>query len=177
MNGDDELDDLSRELRERVEAEMRLEAEMLEQDTALLERRRRTMADRAVELMSRGDAVTAIAGDRSLRGRLTYARGDIASIETTSGPADLHLAGGVALRIDERQTRGGTAPRSGSSTLRARLLEYEVDDRKIEIWVPAHRLEVNGVIAAVGKDHLAVTDRDGAEWVVRLAEIAWVRPL
>ena len=176
MGGDDQLDDLGRELRERVEAEMRLEAEILEHDSALVERRRRTMADLAIELVSRGDAVTAIAGDKVLRGRLTYARGTIASMDTGSGTADLHLAAGVVLRIDERRTEGGTAPRAGSDTLRARLLEYDLDDRRIEIWVPAHGTEVAGAIGAVGKDHLVLIDRNGSEWVARLADIAWVKP-
>lgn len=176
MGGDDQLDDLGRELRERVEAEMRLEAEMIEHDSALVERRRRVMADLAIELVSRGDTVTAIAGEKVLRGRLVYARGDIASLDTGSGTADLHLAAGVALRIDERRTEGGTTPRSGSDTLRARLLEYEMDARRIEIWLPAHHMEVSGGIGAVGKDHLVVIDQDGSEWVAQLTDIAWVKP-
>ncbi len=176
MHHDDELDDLGRELRERMGEEMRLEAEMLERDSALVERRRRRLADLAIELVSRGDTVSAIAGDKTLRGRLIYARGEIASIVTGSGTADLHLAAGVVLRIDERRSEGGTAPRSGSDTLRARLLEYEMAEQRIEIWVPAHRVEVAGVIAAVGKDHLVVTDQNGTEWVTQLADIAWVKP-
>ena len=177
MGGDDQLDDLGRELRERVEAEMRLEAEMLEHDSALVERRRRSLADLAIELVSRGDTVTAIAGDKALRGRLSYARGDIASMDTGSGTVDLHLAAGVVLRLDERRTEGGTAPRPGSDTLRARLLEYEMDGRSIEVWMPAHGVDVSGSIGAVGKDHLVVIDRDGAEWMAPLTTIAWVRPL
>ena len=176
MGGDDQLDDLGRELRERVEAEMRLEAEMLEHDSALVEQRRRTTADLALELVSRGDTVTAIAGEKALRGRLVYARGTIASIDTGSGPADSHLAAGVVLRIDERHLAGGVSPRSGSDSLRARLLEYEMDGRPIEIWIPAHGIEVAGAIGAVGRDHLVLIDPDGSEWVAQLNDIAWVKP-
>lgn len=175
MSGDDGLDDLERELRERMGEELRLEAETIEHDAALVEVRRRRLADVALELMSRGDLVTAIAGERSLTGRLVYARGDIAVIEMKSGTADLHLTAGIALRVDERSTEGGTAPRPGSDTLRARLLEYEMDDRAIEIWVPDHRLDVAGRIDAVGRDHLVVSDHDQTEWVVQLSEVAWVR--
>lgn len=177
MDGGDSLDDLGRELRHRIGHEMRLEAEMAEQDAATFEQRGRRMADLAIELLSRGDTVTAIAGERSLRGRLSHARGDIASLETPTGRVDLHLTAGVALRIDERTTSGGTAPRSGSATLRARLLEYELSGTAIEVWVPAHRVEVSGDIAAVGKDHVILTGRQESEWVLLLADIAWVRSL
>ena len=120
------LDDLGRELRERVGNEMRLEAEMLEQDAASVELRRRRLADIAIELLSRGDTVTVIAGQRSIRGRLSYARGEIATMETSTGPIDVHLSAGVVLRVDERSAEGGVTPRSGSDTLRARLLEQEL---------------------------------------------------
>jgi hypothetical protein len=177
MQGDDQLDDLGRELRERVGEEMRLEAEMLEHDAALVEQRRRRIADLALELVSRGDTVTAIAGDKSLRGRLVYARGDLATLETGAGSFDLHLAAGVILRIDERRAEGGVTPRSGSDSLRARLLAYEIEDRAVEVWIPPHHVEFGGRIGAVGQDHLIIVDRDGTEWVAQLADVAWVRPL
>ena len=101
MNGDGTLDDLGRELRERVGNEMRLEAEMMEQDAASVELRRREIGDVAVELMSRGDLVTAIAGDRRLQGRIEFARGEVASLRTAVGLADIHLVPGVVLRVDE----------------------------------------------------------------------------
>ena len=168
------LDDLGRELRERVGNEIRQEAEMLEQDAAAVELRRRHFADVAIELLSRGDNVTVIAGDRSKRRPLTYARGEIASIATSSGRVDVHLAAGVVLRVDERTTAGGTAPRSGSDTLRARLLEQEVAGVSVEVWAPAHRVDVRGTIVAVGKDHVIVRDQDGSEWTLPLEGIAWV---
>jgi hypothetical protein len=177
MDGGDSLDDLGRELRERVGHELRLEAEMIEQDAASVEFRRRRMADLAVELLSRGDTVTVIAGERSLRGRLSYARGDIASLETGHGPVDVHLSAGVALRIDERTSEGGTAPRSGSDTLRARLLEHELAGTNVEAWAPSHGINVGGSIAAVGKDHVILRDVDATEWVLLLQDIAWIRLL
>ena len=131
---------------------MRLEAEMVEQDAASVELRRRRLADVAIELLSRGDTVTVIAGERTVRGRLSYARGEIASVETPTGRVDVHLSAGVALRIDERTTEGGTTPRPGSDTLRARLLEQELSGTDIEVWAPAHGIDVSGSIAAVGKD-------------------------
>jgi len=169
------LDDLGRELREKVGREIRREAEMLEQDAAAVELRRRRISDVAIELLSRGDTVTAIAGDRSIRGRLSFARGQIASIATGTGRVDVHLAAGVVLRVDERATEGGSNPRTGSDTLRARLLEHELAGNDIEVWAPAHTIDVNGAIVAVGTDHLIVQDRDGSEWVLPLGEIAWVR--
>ena len=177
MGGDDQLDDLGRELRERVGADMRLEAEMLEYDAALVEKRRRSMADLAIEYVSRGDDVTALAGAKSIRGRLIYARGTLATIQTGTGTADLHLVPGLALRIDERATEGGITPRTGADSLRARLLEYNLREQPIELWAPTHHIEVSGRIEAVGKDHLILADGDGTEWVAQLADIAWVRPV
>lgn len=171
------LDDLARELRERVGSEMRQEAEMLEQDAATVELRRRRLADVAIEILSRGDTVTAIAGDRSIRGPLSYARGDIASITTSTGRVDVHLAAGVVLRVDERTTEGGVAPRSGSDTLRARLLEHELAGIDVEVWAPAHTVDVSGSIVAVGKDHVILRDHDHSEWVLALDDLAWVRGL
>lgn len=175
MDGGDPLDELGRELRERVGHEMRQEAEMVEQFAAAVEDRRRTMADLATELLSRGDIVTVIAGERSLRGRLNYARGHIASLETAAGGVDVHLTAGVALRIDERSTSGGSGSRAGSDTLRARLLEHEMAGSDIEVWAPDHGIGVSGSIAAVGKDHVIVRERTDTEWVLQLAQIAWVR--
>ena len=171
------LEDLGRELRERVGNEIRQEAEMLEQDAAAVELRRRRIADVAIELLSRGDIVTAIAGDRSVRGPLSHARGEIASLATGAGRVDLHLAAGVVLRVDERTLTGGTAPKSGSDTLRARLLENELAGIDIEVWAPAHKVDVSGTIVAVGKDHVILRDQDGSEWTLPLDDIAWVRGL
>ncbi|MGI9609885.1 MAG: hypothetical protein ACR2NL_06285 [Acidimicrobiia bacterium] len=168
------LDDLGRELRERVGKEMRQEAELLEQDAATVELRRRRLADIAIELVSRGDIVTIIAGDRSLRGRLTYARGEIASVEAPVGRVDVHLPAGVVVRVDERSTDGGRTPRKGSDTMRARLLELELAGTDIEVWVPSHGIDVSGTIVAVGKDHVVVRDRDDSEWAILLYDIAWV---
>jgi hypothetical protein len=170
-------DDLARELRERVGHEMRQEAEMLEQDAASVEMRRRHIADVAIEILSRGDIVTVIAGDRSIRGHLSYARGEIASVETAAGRVDIHLAAGVILRVDERSTEGGRTPRVGSDTLRARLLELELSGRGVELWVPAQGIEVTGPITAVGKDHVIVRDQDNAEWIVLLVDVAWIRTI
>jgi hypothetical protein len=169
------LDDLGRELRERVGGELRQEAELIEQDATTVQLRRRRIADLAIELVSRGDIVTIIAGDRSLRGRLTYARGEIASVDAAAGRFDIHLPAGVALRVDERSTDGGVAARKGSDTLRARLLELELSGTAIELWIPGHGVDVIGSIEAVGKDHVVVRDQDGAEWVLLFFDIAWIR--
>ena len=176
MEGTDPLDDLGRELRERMGEELRAEAELVERDAATVERRRRTMADVAGELVSRGDTVSVIAGDQVLRGTLIYARGELARIQTASGRADVNLASPLVLRVDARSHDGGTAARQGADTLRARLLEYDMEAVAIEVWAPAHGATVSGSILAVGRDHVLLADRDGAEWVLRLMDIAWVVP-
>lgn len=173
MDGEGSLDDLGRELRRRVGEEMRLEAEMLEQDAASVELRRREIGDVAVELMSRGDLVTVIAGEKQIKGCIEFARGEVASLRTTSGLVDVHLTPGVVLRVDERSNSGGRPPHSGSETMRARMLEHELSSRRVTVWSPAVAMEVTGQIAAVGKDHVIVSDIDEARWVFRLEDVAW----
>jgi hypothetical protein len=77
--------------------------------------------------------------------------------------------------VDERSTEGGAAPRRGSDTLRARLLELELSGTAIEVWVPTHAIEVRGAIIAVGTDHVLIRDRDANEWALLFYDIAWVR--
>ena len=173
--GDDFLDELGRELRERIGAEMRWEAETSERDAAAVEMRRRLVADVARELASRGDTVSLFAGARSVRGTITYARGDIATLDTPGGQVDAHLAAGLILRVDTRSPSGGTAPRSGSDTLRARLLEHEVLGNRLEFWSARHDLEISGDVITVGKDHVIVQDRNNQEWIIPLMDVAWVR--
>lgn len=174
-SGDDYLNELGRELREAIGAEMRLEAETSERDAAAVEMRRRLLADVARELASRGDTVTLFAGARSVRGTVTYARGDIATLDTPGGQVDAHLAAGLVLRVDARSPSGGTASRSGSDTLRARLLEHELARNRLEFWSARHGLEISGDVIAVGKDHAIVRDRDDQEWTIPLMDVAWVR--
>ncbi|MGI9648013.1 MAG: hypothetical protein ACR2OI_05795, partial [Acidimicrobiia bacterium] len=107
----------------------------------------------------------------------TFARGRLASLETAGGRVDVNLRSGVAVRVEARATEGGRTPRPGSGTLRARLLEYEMEGSSIEIWAPAHDLEASGPIAAVGRDHLILADSDGSELAIMFKDIAWVRAL
>ena len=177
MDGGDSLDDLGRELRERVGHEMRQEAEMLERDGVSVELRSRRMGDLAIELLSRGDTVTITAGSKSIRGRLSFARGRLASLDTAGGRVDVNLRSGVAVRVEARATEGGVGPRPGSGTLRALLLEYDMAGTGIEIWAPSHDLEASGPITAVGRDHVILADTDGTELAVMLRDIAWVKAL
>lgn len=172
--GDDPLDDLGQELRERIGSEMRQEAEMAEHEAAVVERRRRRLEDVARDLVSRGDTVSVFAGDRSIRGILTYARGDIALLETAEGLVDVHLAASVVVRVDRRSTAGGIASRRGADTLRARLLEHEMAAGRLELWCAAQGLEIAGELLAVGKDHVIMRNDDAQEWTIPLSEIAWV---
>jgi hypothetical protein len=176
MEQDGSLDDLGRELRERVEHEIRHEAEMLERDSVSFELRRRRIGDLAIELLSRGDIVTIIAGSKSIKGRLSFARGRLASLETVAGRVDVNLRS-VALRVEERATEGGVGPRPGAGTLRACLLEYDMEGTSIEIWAPSHDLTAAGPIVAVGRDHVILAEAGDTELAVMLKDIAWVRAL
>lgn len=174
---DDPLEPFAEELGRHVEREFRAEARELERQAARLESRRRDMTDLAAELAARGDIVTAVAGSHTATGPLAYARGTLAGIETPDGVVDINLIGPAVLRIDERRAHGGRSSAPGASSLRSRLLEFELEGKRLRIWAPRLLNEVDGTVSAVGQDHAVITDLDHVEWVLRFDEVAFVQAI
>ena len=168
-----EFDELASELRQEVGGEFRLEAEAIEEDTAKLTLRRRTLEDIAVELMNRGDEVGAVGDGISVSGVITHTAGDLAIIETPHSIVSVNLAGPVSLRVLHRAQKGGRGRATGSLSYRSRMLELEISGEFVEVVSINSPDPLRGTITIVGKDHLVILDRDDAEWFVPLSAIAF----
>lgn len=169
-----ELADLSRELRGRVGPEFRAEAEESERQAAAAARRRRTLADVAGQLRSRGDRVAVALPGRVLTGVVVYVGEDFLALATPGGQADVPLTQPLTLRVVDPARGGGVGVRTGPPTLRARLLELELDGGQVELAAfplgDVHR----GRLTTVGRDHVVVTDTQGDQWYVAMGAIGYV---
>jgi hypothetical protein len=157
--------------------ELRAEAEADEALAAKHLLRRRGLADVALELLHRGDRVTAAVAGMSFTGIVRYAAGDLACLRTARTEVDLRLSAGVVLRVVE-PVRGGGQPRGrGPASFVARLHEHEAGGRAVELGGPALPGGLAGRIEAVGGDHLVLTEPDGRRAYVGLVAVAYVHPL
>jgi hypothetical protein len=165
-------DDLARELRQGAGAEMRAEAEIVEQETHLGRLRKRSLADVARDAMHRGDAAIVEIGGRVLRGHLAHAGVDYIVIETDEHAVDVRLVA-VAIRFDPSPQGGHSSP-GGSRTLRARLSEYEQTGEELTVVAPGIGVEVSGAIAVAASDHLVVRRSDQTSVHVPTGAVALV---
>jgi hypothetical protein len=173
----DPLARLDQELREKVGGEFRRTAEEDEFTARKAALRRRTLAQVAYELLSRGDNVRATIGAESFRGTITHARGTLATLTPATGAeVHLNLAGPLSLDVVERSATGGrTREPYGPETFVARLRELELSEVPIEAIVGFSDGRPSGVIEAVGEDHLML--RGETTHFVPLAWIGAVRRL
>jgi hypothetical protein len=164
---------LGRELRQRLGPDLRAEAEEDERLAAQAARRRRRLVDVGRDLMARGDRVAVVLPGRRLTGVVVHAAGDLLTVRTAGGEVDVHLAGPVQLRVEDRAAGGGSATSDGPTSFKARLLELELAGQPVELGA-APAGEQIGTIRAVAVDHLVWQDRDGGEWFLPLATISHV---
>ena len=159
MTGNDPLDDLGRELREKVGGEFRRTAEEDELTARQAALRKRDLAQVAYELLARGDAVRVTIGSTQLRGVITHARGSLATLTTGDGlEMHLNLLGPLLLEVVERSTAGGTSREHyGPETFIARMRELELNRAPVEIYLGFTDARPSGIIEAVAKDHLLLT--------------------
>jgi hypothetical protein len=168
------LRELSAVLRESVGEEFRAEAEETERLAAVAARRGRTLLDVAAELRSRGDRVAVVAGGRTFLGQVVYVGSDLLRLRLASGdPVDVNVSVPLTVSVVEQSRSCGVAAGTGPATLRARLLELEIDRAIVEV-VTTEGTAVRGRVDAVGRDHLLVRTDDG-EVFVSTAAIAAVR--
>ncbi len=172
--GEDPLESLRRELRESVGDEFRRSSEEDEAAARKLLLSRRTLADVALELVSRGDTVQLNVGAERFVGVITYARGSLATLETSSGDVvHVNLAGPIAIRVTKRSTSGGRSPDElGPDSFEARLRELEHDEQMVVLAMPIIGEAFPCRIEAVAADHALVLDRTGQEWFVPLHQVA-----
>jgi hypothetical protein len=181
MSGDWEdgpFEELASELRRQVGREFREEAEELERDAAQLALRRRTLADVAFDAMSRGDVVTISGAGGRHRGRVVYSAGNLAVMETADSVVNVNLEGPIAWQITERSRVGGVGRSPGSLTFRARMMELELAKEEITVEASGLADRLTGNLYGVGRDHVVVVDREGEEWFIPLATVAFaLQPL
>jgi len=156
MTGNDPIEELGRELREKVGGEFRRTAEEDEFTARQATLRKRDLAQVAYELLARGDSVRVTIGNALLRGTITHARGNLATLTTGDGlEMHLHLAGPLLLEVVERSTAGGSSREQfGPETFIARMRELELNQAPVEVYLGFTDARPIGVIEAVAKDHL-----------------------
>jgi hypothetical protein len=164
---------------EEAEAEFaaaaRLEAEDAGRDAALLQMRRRELADVASELMSRGDTVTVAASERAFTGSVIHAVDDLMTLETTDAVVDFNLDAWPVISVVERARAGGKSPRSGPESFAARLMELESAQGAVEVGLVGQaRPSLSGHLRVTARDHVVFVDRAQREWFVPLGRIAYV---
>lgn len=173
---DHPLDDLRRELRDRVGPDFQSAAEDDEGAARHIRLARRTLADVAFELLGRGDTVQLNVGNERFVGVVAYARGTLATLETSAGDeCHVNLEGPVTLRVTKRSEGGGRSqPEFGPDSFEARLRELQHGEGRVVMSMPVIGESIACRITAVAADHVMVTDLTGQEWFVPQGQIGTV---
>ena len=168
----DPLEELARELRQTVGAELRAEAEITEQETHVGRLRKLGMADVARAAMHRGDLVSLITATRTITGVPVYVGKDYLVCQTPTEIVDAPFER-VVIRV-ERRPAGGHTTRGGSITFKARLSELEQTGETVVLTTADAGVDVRGRIAIVAADHCIIEDPDGPRLHVPISQIALV---
>lgn len=184
FGGDPDLSGAGASLRE----EWRAEEEEYGRAAAAQWTHRRRLVDVATELMHRGDTVAITTAGATFTGTVTYVAEDLVTLRTPAGRVDVHAAlpttvgrdrallpAPLVIRVVERARAGGLRPGPGVESFRARLHEYEADGREVVVGSSLVTEELRGLIT-LGRDHVHVRSRDGAETYLPTAWIAYVMP-
>lgn len=169
---EDPIEELARELREGVGAELRAEAEIVEHETRIGRLRRRASVDAALEAMHRGDGISVISGDRTVTGDLVFVGNDYLSVQAENEVIDARFSL-VAFSV-VRRSSGGHSARAGSRTMKARLAEYEHTGETLQLVAPALEIERLGRIVVTAVDHVILRDADDVDLYLPIDAIALV---
>lgn len=167
--GGDDLEHALRELR----AEHRAEQEEVEEATERTERATRSLAEVALEYLYRGDSIRVTVGQRTWTGVVVHVGSGMMTLRTQAGvEIDVAYRGLTSIRVVERARSGGRSRTSKHpGELVARLRDLENTDETVEIGGRRLTPGIDGSVDVVARSHLEFGGRDGAEWVVPLAEI------
>lgn len=168
----DPLEELARELRQTVGAELRAEAEITEQETHLGRLRRLRMSDVARAAMHRGDLVSLITSTRTVTGVPVYVGKDYLVCQTPTEVVDAPFER-VVIRV-ERRPAGGHTTRGGSITFKARLSELEQSGEMVTMTTAEASIEIRGRVAIAATDHCIIEDPEGPRFHVPISQIALV---
>lgn len=162
-NGRQPDPNLASELRQRAGQEWNEEAAEDERLTEVHRRRRLNLADRAKELVNRGDRVSVEFGGHSFGGAVVTAGEDYATVEGPGQTADIRLAEARWSVLSSDQPPEGGKADAGS--FRALLHEHSAADHVIRLALPGGDMVI-GKIAVVAEDHVEVNDVDERRLIV-----------
>jgi hypothetical protein len=134
---------------------------------------RRTLADVVLAAMHRGDRVTVLVADVAWSGWVIGVGHDVARIATGGILVDVRLgsAAPLVLRVHAGRDDGHRGDPT-VTTFTARLRELD----GTEVCIGTQNGPVEGILRT-GRDHVRLTDGQGAATYVPAASISWVRPL
>ena len=137
----------------------------------------RTLRDRLVECMHRGDPVAAIVAGHRFAGEVVEVADDVLSLLTVGGRVDVNLSDAVpvAIEVTERVRAGGRSGEARSGGFRARLLSREAENAEVTVGTAFLPEPFDGKVG-VGADHVCVTGRGGGEVLLALSSVAFVAP-
>jgi hypothetical protein len=151
----EEFDELAEELRRRVAAEFRNEAQEVERLVHLQRRRNAHLRDVATAAMHQGQGVTVqVLGDE-WSGEVLSVGTDYLSLKTATQLLDARLDSIAIWLIPARQ--GGSVGKPASDTFKARLTEFEMSEELVTLRSRIPVIEVTGVIEVVATDHIEVS--------------------
>lgn len=164
----DSMDELGRELRDRVGSEFREEAEAGEGMAAIAAARGRTLGEVAGQLAQRGARVRVEVAGKRFYGPALAGGSDVLVVGIEGGAAIVNLA--AADLITMHGPGDAAALRRGPGSLKAALYELEGAE-EVELGL-VNDTTLVGMVRVVGHDHLLF--RDDHERVVPLPAVAWV---
>lgn len=163
------IEELGRELRDRVGSEFREEAEAGEGMAAIAAARGRTFADVSSQLAQRGAMVRVEIADKRFYGPALAGGSDVIVVGIEGGPVIVNLAGADLVTLHGPGDEDGFA-RRGPGSLKAALYDLEGVE-PVELGL-RNGTTLTGMIRVVAHDH--VMFRDDHERVIPLASIAWL---
>jgi hypothetical protein len=157
-------------LRQGAGREWNEEAAEDESLTELLRRRRMSLADRALELVHRGERVRAETASQTFTGRLVYAGSDFATVDRGDDLVEVVLES--ATWVVEPSTTGGQEQSGEPLSFKARLAEMAASQESLRILVGDGRALI-GSIEVVATDHAEIR-QDGNTVIIPIRQIVAV---
>jgi hypothetical protein len=146
------FDDLAAELRRRVAAEFRSEAEEVERLVQLQRRRNALLRDVVTAAMHQGQGVTVRCLGSEWSGELLAVGSDYLSLLTGSHFLEARFDS-IAIGLTPAR-QGGRTGKPASQTFRARLTEFELTGEELTLRCSSPIVEATGVIEVVATDHI-----------------------
>ena len=148
----EEFESLAEELRRRVAADFRGEAEEVERLTQLQRRRKAFLRDIATAAMHQGQGIRLQGFGEEWVGELIAVGSDYLSLKTATQFLDARLDSIVIGLIPARQ--GGRTGKPASDTFKARLAEFESTGEEVTVRSRRPVIEATGTIEVVASDHI-----------------------